>query len=109
MSEENKSILEFKGFLSFLILHELKQKPLCGEDLAIKIGKRRGSQLTPGTIYPTLKVLRKKKLMKFKRFGRKKIYTLTQDGLDELEKQYDLFAKYFWGLKSVISKKRIKN
>lgn len=105
---KQEQLIEFKGFLSFLILHELKSKSLCGEDLAIKIGKRKGSQLTPGTIYPTLKHLRKLKLIKFKRDGRKKYYTLQDAGIEELERQYNLFAKYFWGLKGIITTERAK-
>jgi DNA-binding PadR family transcriptional regulator len=89
---------EFKGFLSFLILHELDQKPLSGEDLAKKIGKRKGSQLTPGTIYPTLKRLRKLHLVKYKRFGRRKVYELTPDGKKELKSTYRIVGTYFQGL-----------
>ncbi len=99
-------IMEFKGLLSFLILHELKSKPLCGEDLAGKIGRRKGSKLTPGTIYPALKQLRKQKLVRYKKQGRKKIYFLRDEGELELERQYILFTKYFWGLKHIITKKR---
>lgn len=104
MVNESENLLEFKGFLSFLILYELEKKPLCGEDLAKSIGARRGSELTPGTIYPTLKKLKKLKLMTFKRFGRKKFYKLTDAGIEELKKQSALFANYFWGLKRIITK-----
>lgn len=101
-------MLEFKGFLSFLILHEVKKKSLTGEDLAIKIGKRKGSTLTPGTIYPALKKLRSKKLVTYKQFGRRKVYSLTKTGEKELEKQYILFSRYFYGLKNKIKKKHSK-
>jgi DNA-binding PadR family transcriptional regulator len=100
-------LIEFKGFLSFLILHELQQKPLCGEDLAKKIGRRRGQDLTPGTIYPALHLLRKRKLVTYKRFGRKKVYSLREEGKEELERLYGLFAQYFWGLKGKITRRRI--
>ncbi len=111
MKKQTKSsseMLELKGFLSFLILHELKLKSLCGEDLAKKIGKRKGNMLTPGTIYPALKKLRKKKLVTYKRFGRKKIYSLTDLGNKELTKQYKLFSQYFYGLKHIIRRQTIK-
>ena len=106
--KEKKPILEFKGFLSFLILHELNTKPLCGEDLAKKIGKRKGAQLTPGTIYPALKELRRQKLVRYRKYGRKKVYTLREEGKQELKRQHILFARYFWGLKGIISKERVK-
>ncbi|MBU0667426.1 MAG: winged helix-turn-helix domain-containing protein [Nanoarchaeota archaeon] len=96
--------LQLKGFLSFLILHELKQKRLCGEDLAKKVGARKGVILTPGTIYPALKKLRNKKLVKYKRDGRKKNYFLTEIGEGELEILYELFSDYFYGLKHLIKR-----
>jgi len=100
--------LELKGFLSFLILHEVGSKGLCGEDLAKKIGKRKGVVLTPGTIYPALKKLRNQRLVKYRRFGRKKVYTLTEIGETELKSLYKLFSKYFYGLKHII-KREVKN
>jgi DNA-binding PadR family transcriptional regulator len=85
-------------------LHELSQKKLCGEDLAKKIGKRKGTVLTPGTIYPALKKLRKSKLVKFRRDGRKKHYFLTESGKTELRLAYKLFSRYFFGLKNKIKR-----
>lgn len=97
--------LELKGFLSFLILHELKLKSLCGEDLAVKIGRRKGTDpLTPGTIYPTLKELRKQKFIRYKRFGRKKMYSLTDKGNEQIAVLYDEFSRYFYGLKQHIKR-----
>jgi DNA-binding PadR family transcriptional regulator len=89
--------IEFKGLLSFLILHELSAKMLAGEDLAKKIGKRKGSTLTPGTIYPALKKLKNNKLVKFVKKGRRKEYYLTDNGKKDLEVSYELFSKYFFG------------
>lgn len=97
--------LELKGFLSFLILHELGKKSLCGEDLAKKIGKRKASEpLTPGTIYPALKVLREEKIIVFEQFGRKKMYSLTEKGKLELNNLYEEFSAYFYGLKAHIKR-----
>ena len=105
MTQKTPLTLEFKGFLSFLILHELKQHSLCGDELAEKIGRRKGSKLTPGTIYPTLKHLRK--YVKYKKDGRKKYYSLRDEGKIALEDLYSKFAKYFWGLKGIITRKRV--
>lgn len=91
-----------KGFLSFLILHELNKKKFCGEDLAENIGRRKGGKLTPGTIYPALKVLREQKLVKMKQSGRKKNYILTKKGHDELKATYKEFGSMFKGLKGKI-------
>jgi len=76
-------IISIKGFLRFQILHELKKKRLCGDELAQIIGRKKKSKLTPGTIYPTLKYLRRKKMVKYKKKGRKKLYELTEKGEEE--------------------------
>ncbi len=98
--------IEFKGLLSFLILHELSRKALYGEQLAERIGARKGDTLTPGTIYPALKALRAHKLVKYSQDGRKKIYTLTAAGKRELKGLYALFGRYFKGLRAKIPKER---
>lgn len=94
--------IEFKGLLSFLILHELSSRKLYGEQLAERIGKRKGTTLTPGTIYPALKRLRAEKLVTFSQDGRKKIYHLSPSGKKELRVLYRIFGRYFKGLKSKI-------
>ena len=96
--------IEFKGLLSFLILHELSKEKLYGELLAKHIGARKGEMLTPGTIYPALKNLRKHKLVSFSRDGRKKIYALTAAGKVELKMLYRIFGRYFAGLRERIPK-----
>lgn len=83
--------LHLKGFLTLKILHALGKKRLCGDELALVIGQRIGKKLTPGTIYPALKFLRKKKLVTNKRFGRKKLYDLTEEG----KKEYALYKRAF--------------
>ena len=103
--QKNTENLELKGFLSFLILHELSLNTLCGDELSRKIGERKNAPLTPGTIYPALKRLRKKKLIAYKRRGRKKVYSLTEAGKEELEHLYGLFSTYFYGLKNKIVRK----
>jgi DNA-binding PadR family transcriptional regulator len=101
-AEDSSDYLELKGFLSFLILHELNLKSLCGDELSKAIGKRRNCTLTPGTIYPALKRLRRKKLIANRRQGRKKVYSLTDSGSKEIEHLYGLFSTYFYGLKNKI-------
>ncbi|MBN1793168.1 PadR family transcriptional regulator [Candidatus Woesearchaeota archaeon] len=98
-----------KGFLSFLILHELNIAPLCGDELSKKIGRRKGSDLTPGTIYPALKRLRKAKLMGYRRHGRKKVYSLTDAGKAEVNRLYFLFGNYFYGLKDKLPRIPLEN
>ena len=92
--------VELKGFLSFFILHELSFDSLSGDELSRIIGDRRNTVLTPGTIYPALKRLRKQKLVFYRREGRKKLYSLTDLGKLELKALYSLFGDFFSGLKS---------
>lgn len=87
--------MNIKGFLTFKMLHELKKRRLCGDELAEVIGKKLSTKLTPGTIYPALKFLRKKKLVKYKRSGRKKAYELTEEGLKEYKRFRKAFRKIF--------------
>ncbi|RJQ16966.1 PadR family transcriptional regulator [Candidatus Woesearchaeota archaeon] len=94
-----KAKIEIKGFLSFFILHELSKKPFSGDELARSIGMRKGEVLTPGTIYPTLKRLRKQKLVTWKKDGRKKHYSLTALGKKELKSCYVQIKTYFKGMK----------
>lgn len=91
--------IELKGFLSFFILHELKNAALSGDELALIIGKRKGSTLNSGTIYPALKRLKKLKLLSYSRDGRRKVYSLTKEGHRELSGLYVLFGNVFFGLK----------
>jgi DNA-binding PadR family transcriptional regulator len=106
--EIGSDYIELKGFLSFLILHELSLKNLCGDELSTRIGQRKKGPLTPGTIYPALKRLRKKKLIIYRRQGRKKVYFLTATGKSELDRLYALFSNYFYGLKNKIFRKPIR-
>ena len=89
--------VDLKGLLSFQILHELERKKLHGDKLAEIIGKRKGSKLTPGTIYPALKKLRKLKLIQHKKKGRIKTYSITQKG----KKEYNTSKKI---LKNLLKK-----
>ena len=87
--------IDVKGLLSFHILDLLSKKQLCGDELADIIGNKKYGKLTPGTIYPALKSLREKKLIKFKQKGRKKIYSLTKKGLDEYKILKIIFKRMF--------------
>ena len=91
--------VELRGFLSFFILHELDDKPSSGDELARVVGSRKNTVLTPGTIYPALKRLRRQKLVLYRRKGRKKIYSLTDQGKRELKALYVVFNEFFTGLK----------
>ena len=97
---EQPKHLKLKGFLVFRMLHELQKKRQCGDELAMAIGAKFGTKLTPGTIYPALKFLRKRRLVSYKKFGRKKTYSLTEEGKAELKLLKKSFRKAFAGFLS---------
>lgn len=66
-----------------------------GQELATEIGKRKGSKPNPGTIYPALKELKKRKLIKSNKKGRITTYQITEDGKKGFYLAYDYFFKAF--------------
>jgi len=84
-----------RGLLSFQILWELGKKSMNGQQLAGEIGRRRGSRPTPGTIYPALKDLTRRKLILGGRTGRQVIYHLTEAGERGLDEATRYFVRAF--------------
>lgn len=66
--------------------------PMNGQELAEQIGLRRGTKPSPGTIYPALKELAQKNLIRGEKKGREVTYTLTEEGRIGL----DVAARYFY-------------
>ncbi|MFT4249875.1 MAG: PadR family transcriptional regulator [Candidatus Woesearchaeota archaeon] len=98
--------IELSTPLQFLLLHELRSAKT-GTDLAQKLGERKGSgMLTPGTIYPTLKELHKKRLVRYTSSGRSKTYVLSKKGEAELEVLYKQFSQLFKGMRHLIAPAR---
>lgn len=82
---------DMRGMLSFYILWLLSKKPMYGQEIAAEIARRRGSKPNPGTIYPALKELEKRGLVRSSVEGRKTTYYLTEKG----EKGMRNACKYF--------------
>ena len=74
-----------KGFLKIEVLLQLQLKNLTGYDLMKKIGEETGKKPSAGSIYPLMKELLDKKIISVKVMGRKKIYSLTEFGNNELK------------------------
>lgn len=72
--------------LKLLILKLLKEGEKTGYDLIKTIEKESGWKPSPGSIYPHLNDLKNKKHIKVKEEGRRKIYTITNEGKTELKK-----------------------
>jgi len=86
---------DMRGMLSFYVLWLLSKKEMNGQEIARELEIRRGTKPTPGTIYPALKELRKKRLVKMKRRGRETIYSLTEDGREGFQKACKYFCSVF--------------
>ncbi|AJF61654.1 TPA: PadR family transcriptional regulator [Candidatus Woesearchaeota archaeon] len=86
---------EMKGFLSFLIMWFIYKKEMTGAEIAIELEKRKGNKPSPGTIYPALKDLKDKGLIKD---DRDKKYSLTKKGEEELDSHLKTFFDTFCDL-----------
>ncbi len=86
---------DMRGMLSFLILWLLSKKAMYGQELAKEIGKRRGTTPNPGTIYPALKELQKRGLIKSKKEGRVTNYYITEKGNKGISTACEYFCKAF--------------
>ena len=87
-----------KGFLSYLILWNLSKGKMTGSQIAEDLAKRRGSKPSPGTIYPALKELREKGLIKA---DKDKAYSLTKKGEKDLNEACAFFSKTFFDAKEM--------
>jgi len=84
-----------KGFLSFLILWLISKKEMSGAEITEELEQRRGHRPSPGTIYPVLKYLTNRDLLKV---DDNKRYSLTKKGEKELEMNLNQFFDTFCDL-----------
>lgn len=94
MSDEDKAC-DMRGMLSFMILWLLSKRPMYGQELASEIGKRKGERPNPGTIYPALKDLSSKGMVRSHLEGRNNVYELTERGRASLRISLDYFRRAF--------------
>src|SRR5437899_3800275 len=86
---------DMRGMLSFMVLWFLSKRPMYGQELATEIGKRRGDKPNPGTIYPALKDLSNRGMIKAHLEGRNSVYELTEQGRASLAKSLEYFHRAF--------------
>ncbi|MCW3975916.1 MAG: PadR family transcriptional regulator [Candidatus Bathyarchaeota archaeon] len=86
---------DMRGMLSFLILWLLTKRSMYGQEIAEELAKMRGTKPTPGTIYPALKELRIKGLIKAKKEGKNVIYSLTDSGKNGIDEACKYFCSSF--------------
>jgi DNA-binding PadR family transcriptional regulator len=91
----DSEMCDMRGMLSFMILWMLSGRPMNGQTLAREIGKRRGDKPNPGTIYPALKELVNRGLIKGHAEGRTIVYELSVAGRSSLAKSLVYFERVF--------------
>lgn len=92
---DHKYGCDMRGMLSFHILWMLTKKPMHGEQIAEELAIRRGEKPKAGTIYPALKDLKSKGLIKGKKDGRIIIYSLTPEGRKTVKYASEYFCRAF--------------
>ncbi|MBI2971822.1 MAG: PadR family transcriptional regulator [Candidatus Aenigmarchaeota archaeon] len=86
---------DMRGMLSFHILWLLSQQEMHGEAIAEEIRKRRGEKPKAGTIYPALKDLKAKGLIRGKKRGKIIVYSLTAEGRKTIKYACAYFCRSF--------------
>ncbi len=86
---------DMRGMLSFLMLFLLSKRPMCGQEIALELEKRKGEKPSPGTIYPALKALKEAGLISEKKTGKVITYSLTEYGKAALAVARKRFCRTF--------------
>lgn len=86
---------DMRGMLSFQILYLLSKKNMHGDEIAEELGRRRGEKPKSGTIYPALKDLKNKHLIKGEKDGKTIVYYLTSGGKEEVKHAKAYFIRCF--------------
>jgi len=90
-----KYACDMRGMLSFQILYLLSKKKMHGDEIAEEIGKRRGEKPKAGTIYPALKDMKNKRLIKGEKEGKTIVYSLTSEGKQSVKYAKVYFVRCF--------------
>lgn len=84
-----------RGMLSFQILWMLSKRDMHGDQLADELEKKRGEKPKAGTIYPALKDLKAKGMIKGRKDGKIIVYSLTPKGKETMKFARDYFCRCF--------------
>lgn len=82
------ALIENRGFLSFLLLWLLSRRSMSGGELAEELRRRRGVRPNPGTLYPALKTLEARGLIRCPAppVSRRKVYSVTPVGRQDFQR-----------------------
>ena len=86
---------DMRGMLSFQVMWLLSKKPMHGDELANEIAKRRGNKPKAGTIYPALKELKDRKMIRGEKKGKTIVYSLTPEGKRDVKRAVGYFCRSF--------------
>lgn len=86
------------GLLQMQILWLLNRKSTHGYDIMETLNKIKSTKITQGTLYPTLKSLKKYGFVRRERVDDRIIYHITQDGRNTLNKASLDFTRTFFGI-----------
>ncbi len=86
---------DMRGFLSFQVLFLVAKRPMHGDEIAMEIKKRRGEKPKAGTIYPALKELGARGLVKGRKSGKMVVYSITPKGKAALRRAMTYFVRCF--------------
>lgn len=86
--------VKITNLVKFYTVLLLSEKPKHGYDIIKEISEKLDKKISPGEIYPFLKLLKKHGLIGIKVEGRrkKKIYSLTKKGRDFVKKSLNRFG-----------------
>lgn len=84
-----------KTFLDVIILSSLKSREMSGYDIMTAVYDKYHVLLSPGTIYPILNSLKSRCLIQAKPSKRKKVYTLTREGLTYTDILCEEYSKFY--------------
>jgi len=86
---------DMRGLLSFSILWLLTKRDMYGQEIADELAQRRGTRPNPGTLYPALAALEKSGNVETRKEGRKKTYTLTEQGRESARVACEYFCRAY--------------
>ena len=77
-----------RGDIKFHLLEILKETPRHGYEIISELEKQSGGyRPSPGSVYPTLQMLEEAGFLTSQQVEGKKVYTITEEGLELLEKR----------------------
>ncbi len=95
-----------KASLEMIILSHISEKPACGFDIIKAISQQYHVFLSQGTVYPMLYSLEKRGILKARNSSKAKVYDITADGREIVEKKLADFLKAQEHLFGMLSKNK---